>query len=66
MRDNICQYVANVTMVMLTTMGWEVMNHPPYSPGLAWSEFNLFGLMRVYLGGYKFQTDNELKHGVLK
>jgi hypothetical protein len=37
-------YVADLTMATLTTMSWEVMNHPAYSPGLAGSDFNLFGL----------------------
>jgi hypothetical protein len=66
MHDIIHQHVVNVTVVMLTILGWEAMNHSLYSPGLAWSDCNLFGLMRVHLGGQKFQTDNELEHCVLK
>jgi hypothetical protein len=45
-------------------MGWEIMNHRPYTPDLVPSDFHLFGPMKVHLGR-KFQTDNELKHGVL-
>jgi hypothetical protein len=41
-------------------MGWEIMNHHPHNPDLASSDFHLFGPMKVYLGGQKFQTDDEL------
>jgi histone-lysine N-methyltransferase SETMAR len=49
----------------LATMGWEIMNHPPYSPELAPSYFHLFGPIKVHLGGQKFQNDDGLKHSVL-
>jgi histone-lysine N-methyltransferase SETMAR len=32
------------------TMGWEIMNHPHYSPDLAPTDFHLFGSMKVQLG----------------
>jgi hypothetical protein len=41
------------------------MNHPPYSPDLAPSDFQFFGPMKVHPGEQKFQTDNELKRDVL-
>jgi hypothetical protein len=41
------------------------MKHPLYVPNLGRRDFYLFGLMSVYLGGEKFQTDYELKCGVL-
>ncbi|GBN20519.1 Mariner Mos1 transposase [Araneus ventricosus] len=44
--------------------GWEVLEHPPYSPHLAPSDFNLFGPMKKFLGGKKFDSDNELKRAV--
>jgi histone-lysine N-methyltransferase SETMAR len=49
----------------LETVGWEIMIHPPYSPGLSSSNFHLFGLMKVHLEGQKFQNEDEMKHGVL-
>jgi hypothetical protein len=49
----------------LATVDWEIMNHPPYSPDLAPSDFHLFWPMKVHLGRQKFQTDNELKCDVL-
>jgi hypothetical protein len=51
--------------VTLTTLGWEIMNCPPYSPNSATSDFNLFRPRKVHLEGQKFQDDDELKDGVL-
>jgi hypothetical protein len=36
-------------------MGWEIMNHPPYSPVLAPLDFHLFGPMKVHLEDQEFQ-----------
>jgi hypothetical protein len=36
-------------------MGWKIMNHPPHSPDLAASDFQLFVPMKVHLVGQKFQ-----------
>ncbi|GFX85055.1 attractin [Trichonephila clavipes] len=38
---------------------WEVLNHPPYIPVLAPSDFNLFGPLIKYIGGQNFGTDAE-------
>jgi hypothetical protein len=38
----------------LTTMGWEIINHPPYSLDLVLSSFHLFERTKVHTGGYKF------------
>jgi hypothetical protein len=46
-------------------MDWEIMHHPPYSPGLDHSDFNFFGPIKVHLRRQKFQTDVSLKHYVL-
>jgi hypothetical protein len=41
------------------------MNQPPYNTDLVNSDFHLLELLKVHLGGYKFQTDDELKCCVL-
>jgi histone-lysine N-methyltransferase SETMAR len=46
-------------------LGWEILNHPPYSLDLTRSDYHLFGPMKDHLGGQKFKTDNKLKRGVL-
>jgi hypothetical protein len=48
----------------MATMHWKIINHPPYSPDYAPSDFHLFGPMNVHLGGQTFKTD-DLKHDVL-
>jgi hypothetical protein len=45
-------------------MGWEIMNHSPYSHGFIPSDFNFFGPMMVHLK-QKFQTNDDLKCSVL-
>jgi hypothetical protein len=34
-----------------------VLDHLPYSPDLAPSDFHLFGLLKKHLGGRRFTTD---------
>jgi hypothetical protein len=62
LHDNSPPQMTNVTKA---TMGWEIMNHHPYNPDSAPSDFNLFEPMKVHLGGQKFQTDDEFKCDVL-
>jgi histone-lysine N-methyltransferase SETMAR len=45
-------------------MGWTVLPHPPYSPGLASFDFHLFGPLKDSLRGRRFADDDELKHSV--
>jgi hypothetical protein len=49
------------TTATLATMGWGIMNHFLFSP----NDFHFFGAMRMYTGGQKFQTDDEIKRGAL-
>jgi histone-lysine N-methyltransferase SETMAR len=46
-------------------MGWEIMNHHPYTPDLAPSNFHLFWQMNLHLDRVEFQTDAELQCSVL-
>jgi histone-lysine N-methyltransferase SETMAR len=32
LHDNPCPHTGNLTQATLAAMGWEIMNHPPYSP----------------------------------
>jgi hypothetical protein len=45
-------------------VSWETTNQPPYSPDLTTSDFHLFGPLKLYPGGQKFQSDDELKCSV--
>ncbi|GFV35689.1 histone-lysine N-methyltransferase SETMAR [Trichonephila clavipes] len=44
--------------------GWDVFDHPPYSPGLAPSDFHLFLHLKSFLAGKHFNNDKELKENV--
>jgi hypothetical protein len=58
-------HMTNLMKATLTTMGWEIIKHPPYSPYLAPSDFQLFVPMKVHLG-QTLQADDKFKRGVLK
>jgi histone-lysine N-methyltransferase SETMAR len=52
------------TQALLTSFGWEQMNHPPYSPDLAPSDFNLFLHLKKFLAGQRFNNDEDIKRAV--
>jgi histone-lysine N-methyltransferase SETMAR len=47
-------------------LGFEVLEHPAYSPDLAPTDYHLFGLLKNALGGRRFYTDNEVREAVHK
>jgi histone-lysine N-methyltransferase SETMAR len=49
---------------MLKEFGWEVFEHPAYSPDLAPSDFHLFPKLKEFLGGKRMETDGEDKETV--
>jgi histone-lysine N-methyltransferase SETMAR len=49
---------------MLQEFGWEVFEHPAYSPDLAPSDFQLFPKLKEFLGGRRFKSDAEVKDAV--
>jgi hypothetical protein len=65
LHDSACPHIADLTKVTLATVGWEIINHPLCTPDLAPSDFDLFGLVKVDLGGQKCQTADEVRHSVL-
>jgi hypothetical protein len=52
LQNNACPHTADLVKVTLATVGWEIMNHLPYSRELVPSD-------------QSFQTNDELKCGVL-
>ena len=47
-------------------MGWELLQHPPYSPDLAPSDFHLLEPLKESLGGIKFENNEDVQQYVLK
>ena len=41
--------------------GFQQLNHPPYSPDLAPSDYFLFRVMKKFLCGKRFSSDEEVK-----
>ena len=49
--DNAHPHTSIRTMEAITSFGWTVIPHPPYSPDLAPSDYHLFGPMKEGLWG---------------
>ncbi|GFV04302.1 histone-lysine N-methyltransferase SETMAR [Trichonephila clavipes] len=57
-------HTANVTKTLLREFGWDVFEHPPYSPDLAVCDFHLFLHLKSFLACKHFSNDKELKENV--
>ncbi|KAJ4441265.1 hypothetical protein ANN_11119 [Periplaneta americana] len=64
LHDNARPHTAASTRELLDQFGWEIFDHPPYSPDLAPSDFHLFTKLKDFLGGTRFGSDEELKKTV--
>jgi histone-lysine N-methyltransferase SETMAR len=49
--DNARPHTARVTQERIQELQWELLEHPPYSPDLAPSDFHLFGPLKYTLVG---------------
>jgi transposase len=63
--DNAKPHTAKLTKKLLDGFGWEILEHPPYSPDVAPSDFHLFRSMEHWLRGKKFLNDVELANSVI-
>lgn len=61
LHDNARPHSADQTQELIRSFGWEQMDHPPYSPDLAPSDYHLFRYLKGFLGGQRFDTDEEVK-----
>lgn len=59
-QDNAPPHKARVAMAAIKEAGFELMEHPPYSPDLAPSDFYLFPRLKEHLRGKKFFNDSEV------
>lgn len=57
-QDNAPAHKSRVAMAAIKDAGFELMEHPPYSPDLAPSDFYLFPRLKEHLGGQKFDDDD--------
>lgn len=66
LHDNAPAHMSAVARTKADDLGLEILEHPPYSPDLAPSDFFLFGQMKSHLRGTRFSSDEELKEAVLE
>jgi len=60
-QDNAPANRAASTMLDISLLGFEVLEHPPYSPDLAPMDFRVFPEMKACLRGRKFDSVQELR-----
>ena len=64
--DNARPHMASQTTETINHLGFEVLDHPAYSPDLAPSDYHLFGPLKNALRGRRFSTDKEVREVVHK
>ncbi len=66
LHNNARPHSAAQTQDLITSFKWEQVDHPPYSSDLAPSDFHLFLHLKKFLGGKRFDDDDDLKDAVQK
>jgi histone-lysine N-methyltransferase SETMAR len=64
--DNATPHTSFFTKAAVENIGFEVLEHPPYSPDLAPSDYWLFGTLKKHLKGIHFTSDEEVQAAVSK
>lgn len=64
LHDNAPVHKSRVAASAIRQCGFEELNHPPYSPDLAPSDFYLFGILKKRFRGQRFDSDEEVKEAV--
>ena len=63
--DNAQLHSVHVTTVLLEKFKCDIMDHPPYSPDFAPSDFHLFLHLKKHPTGKKFDNDDEVQEEVM-
>ena len=64
LHDDARPHVVNKTFNKLRKFHWEFLEHPPYSPDVAPSDFHLISPLKKFLAGQRFTCDDEVKAAV--
>ena len=64
LHDNAPAHRALVTQKKLAYLGFQRLDHPPYSPDLAPSDYRLFPGLKKQLKGHHFLSDAEVSAAV--
>jgi len=66
LHDNARPHSAAQTQDLITSFKWEQIDNTPFSPDLAPSDYHLFLHVKKFLGGKRFDDDDDLKDAVQK
>ena len=61
LQDNARPHVAKMTLAKIVELNWENMLHPPYSPDLSPTDFQLFLSLDNYIKNRTFNIEDDLK-----
>jgi histone-lysine N-methyltransferase SETMAR len=64
LHDNVPVHMSAKSQAAIRQCGFQQLNHPPYSPDLALSDYFLFRVMKKFLQGKRFSSDEEVKEAV--
>ena len=64
LHDNTPAHKSQVVMTAVTECGFEIIPHPPYSPDIAPSDFNLFSKLKFHLRGTQYESNEGVKEVV--
>ena len=64
LHENAPVYTARVSKIAARDCGFEEIQHPPYSPDLAPSDYFLFPDLKKCFRGKRFSDDEELKSAI--
>lgn len=65
LQDNARPHIANLVKEKIAELNFKIIDHPPYSPDLAPSDFHLFSHLKRNLRGKSFSSLEEMKAKVL-
>lgn len=65
LHDNAPVHTAAVAKAAVRECGFTELDHPPYSPDMAPTDYYLFSKLKKYLRGKRFSNYDELKAAVL-
>lgn len=57
--DNARQRVVATKQEIIDSLGWQVFDHPLYSPDLSLRDYHCFPKLKECLGGVRLDSDNE-------
>lgn len=61
-QDNAPAHTAASTCLEIELLGFDLLEHPPYSPDLAPMDFAIFPFIKSQLRGVRFEDSDELKY----